>query len=79
MPSSNFPCAACVSDWHPFEASREHRKGGGAEEALLRKTSIRRVHYAELSQTDFEAQHEETRRPVIIEGFASLALEGSPK
>ena len=63
----------------PFEASREHRKGGGAEEALLRKTSIRRVHYAELSQTDFEAQHEETRRPVIIEGFASLALEGSPK
>jgi hypothetical protein len=65
----------------PFEAANSHEQTNdesGASERLLRKTPIRRVRHWEMGQAEFEAQHQVPRLPVIIEGFSSLASEGSP-
>ena len=51
----------------------EPAAGTAAARPLLRRTSIRRVHYTEMGQAHFEEAHAEARRPVIIEGFPPLA------
>ena len=53
--------------------------GGGGPRCLLNVTPIRRVHYREMGQAEFEEQHAAARRPVIIEGFGSLARDGAPR
>ena len=56
-----------------LDAKAAHAARSESSTDLLRRLPIRRVHYRDLGQAEFESSHAEAGVPVIVTGFESLA------